>query len=121
MTVIRLDDSTLHVQFPGWEALMVGRSAYSVDRDTITGVELLPGWSSELLGARSGLVVSGHLKVGTFRHPSGARRLVAMRRGLPLLRVRLAGPAGGHEFDELLVSDAQAEQLFESLRKDARR
>ncbi|MFS0700526.1 hypothetical protein AB6N24_11195 [Cellulomonas sp. 179-A 4D5 NHS] len=118
MTAIRLDDTTLHVQFPGWEALMAGRSSYTVDRDAVADVELLPGWSSELLGVRSGLAVSGRLKVGTFRHPSGVRRLVAMRRGLPLLRVRLAG---GHEFDELLVSDARAERLFESLQKDVRR
>ncbi|GEA87984.1 hypothetical protein [Cellulomonas cellasea] len=117
MTAIRLDASTLNLHFPGWEALMVGRSWYTVDRDAITRAELLPGWSSEVLGTRSGLVVSGRIKVGTFRHPSGVRRLVAMRRGLPLLRLTLAG----EEFDELLVSDAGAGGIVDALGKGVRR
>lgn len=117
MTAIRLDATTLHLQFPGWEALMVGRSHYAVARDAISGAEVQPGWSSEVLGMRSGLAVSGHLKVGRFRHPSGVRRLVAMRRGLPLLRLTLAG----QEFDEVLVSDAHAERILDALGKDVRR
>ncbi|WP_258724485.1 hypothetical protein [Cellulomonas sp. NS3] len=116
MTAIRLDASTLHLQFPGWEALMAGRSHYAVARDAISAAELLPGWTSEVLGARSGLVVSGRIKVGTFRHPSGVRRLVAMRRGLPLLRLTLVG----QEFDELLVSDVHAERIADALGKDVR-
>lgn len=120
MTVIRLDRSSLHVEFPSWEAVMAGRSRYVVDRDAITGVELLPGWTSEVLGIRSGLVVSGWLKLGTFRHPSGVRRLVAMRRGLPVLRVRLTGRAAGQEFDELLLSDPDAERILDALRDEVR-
>lgn len=117
MTAIRLDATALHVRFSGWEAVLAGRSGCTVQRHEITGVELLPGWSSEVLGLRSGLAVSGFLKVGTFRHPSGTRRLVAMRRGLPLLRLRLTG----HEFDELLLSDADAQHLADALREGSPR
>ena len=115
MTTIRVDDAALHVDFPGWEAWMAGRSSYTVDRRAITRVELLPGWSSEVLGLRSGFVVSGSIKLGTFRHPSGMHRLVAMRRGLPLLRIGLTGRAAGEEFDELLVSVGDADRVLGAL------
>lgn len=121
MTTIRVDESALHVEFPGWEAWMAGRSRYAVDRRAITRIELLPGWSSEVLGPRSGLVVSGSIKLGVFRHPSGTRRLVAMRRGRPLLRIGLAGRAAGQEFDELLLSDADPQRILEALGQGDRR
>ncbi|GAA1846440.1 hypothetical protein [Agromyces salentinus] len=117
MTAIRVDASTLRVEFPAWEAMMAGRSQYSVAYAAISRVELLPGWSAEVLGVRSGLVVSGRIKLGTFRHPSGVRRLVAMRRGLPLLRIGLAG----QEFDELLLSDVDAPRIHHAIAKEVRR
>jgi hypothetical protein len=89
MTHTHFDHRELTVLFPGWEAAMAGRRSFSVGADQILGVELLDGWTSEVLGYRSGLVVSGYRKLGVFTHPSGTRRLVSMKRGLPLLRFRL--------------------------------
>ena len=117
MTVIRVDAAALHLEFPGWEAAMTGRGAFTAPREAIACVELLPGWTSEVLGMRSGLVVSGFVKLGTFRHPSGTRRLVAMRRGAPVLRV---GLRSGSEFDELLFSDPDAAAIAAALAEGAR-
>lgn len=77
----------------------------------VTGARAEPGWTSQVLGMRTGTVVSGFLKLGSFTHPDGTRRLVAMRRGMPLLRVRLAG----QDYDELLLSTPQASDLAAAL------
>lgn len=114
MTHARYDHDTLHLHFPGWEAIMVRRSSLAVPAAAILGVDVAPGWSSEILGIRSGLVVSGLRKLGTFRHPDGTRRLVSMKRGLPLLRVRVSRAQTG--FDELLVSLPDAAAVAEALR-----
>ncbi|WP_420110640.1 hypothetical protein [Pseudactinotalea sp.] len=66
---------------------------------------------------RSGLAISGYRKLGTFTHPSGARRLVSMRRGYPLLRIAVDRISVG--FDEILLSTAAAESIAADLRSDA--
>lgn len=114
MTTLNVDDHLLTLTFPGWERLMVGRAGYSVALDAIESVEAMPGWSSEVLGWRSGLAISGIRKLGIYRHPDGTRRLVSMTRGLPLLRIRLRDRevAG---FDELLVSTPEAAEVAAEL------
>ncbi|MFE7223345.1 hypothetical protein ACFU7D_01040 [Nocardioides sp. NPDC057577] len=120
MTTLRVEDHVLTLTFPGWERLMAGRAAHSVAITAIDSVEMLPGWSSEILGWRSGLVISGFRKLGTFRHPDGTRRLVSMTRGLPLLRIRLHDREAGAGFDELLVSTPDAAELVARLDARAR-
>lgn len=103
----RTGRTELRLSFPGWERWMVGRGAYAVPASAITAVRTEANWTSEILGMRRGLVVSGYLKVAAFIHPNGTRRLVSMRRGLPLLRISLQG----EEFDELLISTPEADAL----------
>ncbi|WP_193105677.1 hypothetical protein [Brachybacterium sp. FME24] len=119
MTQVSYDCARLRIDFPGWEALMARRGSVEVPREAIASVQVEPGWSSEILGLRSGLVVSGYRKVGTFRHPSGTRRLVSMTRGLPLLRVRVDRAVTG--FDELLLSTGHAEEIAQALLAEAAR
>lgn len=104
MTQVRFEDGRLAVEFPGWESLMTGRRSFAVPAEAIARVEVLDGWTSEVLGFRSGLVVSGYRKVATYVHPSGMRRLVSMKRGIPLLRIGMHSRDAGHGFDELLLS-----------------
>lgn len=116
---LNLDHSgrpTLRLVFPGWERLMVSRREYTIPADVITDVRTEQDWTSEVLGFRSGLVVSGVVKLARFTHPNGTRRLVAMRRGLPLLRIRLSG----QEFDEVLVSTPNADTFRSRLMGFAR-
>ncbi|MEE2030903.1 hypothetical protein [Rhodococcus chondri] len=110
------DEATLHLSFSWWETLLVGRSALAVPLSSITSVEVLPGWSYEILGIRFGLTVSGYLKVGIFLHPRGTKRLVAMRRGQPVLRVGLRRGKTAEKFDELLISAPNAYGVAEALR-----
>lgn len=90
---------------------MVRRASFEVPASAVTAVRVHPGWSHEVLGLRSGMVVSGVMKLATFRHFDGTRRLVAMRRGIELLRVSLQHPT----FDEILVSTPEAAAIAHEL------
>ncbi len=114
MTNVRSDRTGVHVQFPGWEATMTGLPQLAIPSSAIRDASAERGWTSEVLGARSGLVISGYRKLGTFRHPSGVRRLVSMRRGRPLLRITVDRAAVG--FDEILLSTEDAESIAAELR-----
>ncbi|SDS18074.1 hypothetical protein SAMN04489812_1129 [Microlunatus soli] len=116
MPAIELDRHRLMVRFTGWESLMVRRQTLEVPIGSIDRVEVLPDWTSESLGLRVGLVISGWYKLGTFTHPSGTRRLVAMKRGLPVLRLGLTGPAdAAPRFDELLLSTQRASEIASTI------
>lgn len=101
------------IHFPGWEAAMTGRSTFHIPTRAILSARVEPGWTSEILGIRSGLVVSGYRKLGTFTHPSGARRLVSMKQGMPLLRLHTDRNETG--FDEILLSTDDAEQIAHAI------
>lgn len=89
---------------------MTGRRFHSVPLDAIRASEVT-GWTSEFLGWRSGLNISGYRKLGTYRHPNGTRRLVAMKVGEPVLRIRLADIPESGGFDELLISTPNAAEV----------
>ncbi|MEE2060748.1 hypothetical protein [Rhodococcus artemisiae] len=110
-------ESSLHLTFSGWEAFFVRRSDMSIPQSSIARVEVLPGWTSEVLGFRNGLAISGFLKVGTFTHPRGTKRLVVMKRGEPVLRIVLRGRQAGDEFDELLISAPNAQDIVGALQR----
>lgn len=116
MTNMTYDQTGVNVQFPRWEATMTGLPKLSIPRAAIRSVTSEPGWTSEILGMKSGLVISGYRKLGTFRHPSGLRRLVSMKRGHPLLRIAVDRAAVG--FDEILLSTDAAESIAADLRSD---
>ncbi|MBG0832456.1 alpha/beta fold hydrolase [Planomonospora sp. ID67723] len=71
-----------------------------------------------LTGARGlrapGLAVPGRVRIGTWRRP-GSRAFVAVRRGVPAVRVALSGT----RYDELLVGDEHAPELAGRIRASA--
>ncbi|UGS27299.1 hypothetical protein [Microbacterium resistens] len=119
MTEVEYTGRAVRVLFPGWESAMAGRASFTASNDVVRDAAAAPGWTSEILGMRSGLVVSGFRKLGVFTHPSGVRRLVSMKRGLPLLRILLDRAETG--FDELLVSTPDADALARSIREGSDR
>ncbi|GAA1309082.1 hypothetical protein [Brachybacterium tyrofermentans] len=118
MTHINIEPHQIRLEFPGWESLMTRRGTVTVPLSALRGVQVEPGWTSEVLGIRCGLVISGYRAVGTFRHPSGTRRLVSMTRGLPLLRLEVDRAATG--FDEMLLSTRDGAAIADSLHAGAR-
>lgn len=114
MTHVTGDRAGVHIQFPGWEAVMTGRQELVIPKAAIRDVSIGHGWTSEILGVRSGLVLSGFRKLGVFTHPTGMRRLVSMTRGRPLLRIAVDRAEVG--FDEVLLSTDDAESIAAALR-----
>lgn len=114
MTEVTVNNNRLTIVFPGWERLMVRRRFHSVPLDAICASQVT-GWTSEFLGYRFGLNISGYRKLGTYRHPNGTRRLVAMKAGEPVLRIRLTDGTESGEFDELLISTPNAAEVGAAL------
>jgi hypothetical protein len=114
MATTAVRDDRLVVRFSWWERLFVRRAREEVPVAATRQVEVLDHWSYQPLGARAGLIVSGLLKVGTWRSPSTAR-LVCMKRGLPTLRVVVDRQQSGGHFDELLVSTRDARETQAAL------
>jgi len=119
MTQTNHGPTGVDVRFPGWESVMAGRSFLHIPTRAILSARTEPGWTSQMLGIRSGLVVSGYRKLGTFTHPSGTRRLVSMKRGMPLLRLGTVRDETG--FDEILLSTDDAERIAHALHESLAR
>lgn len=64
MTEVTVNNNRLTIIFPGWERMMARRRFHSVPLTAIRGSEVT-GWTSEFLGWRSGLNISGYRKLGT--------------------------------------------------------
>lgn len=113
MTQTTYGPTGVTIHFPGWEAAMTGNGLLHLPRRAILAARAESGWTREILGMRSGLVVSGFRKLGTFTHPSGTRRLVSMKRGMPLLRLSTDRSETG--FDEVLLSTEDASRIAAEL------
>jgi len=108
---VHIDDTTVTVELSWWERPFAGgrarmevpraavREIATVDRPTrVTATGLL----------RSGVQVTGVLKVGRWGMESSTRRWVSVRRNLPALRISLDGDRAGLPYDELLISTPAA-------------
>jgi len=93
---------------------MVRRTVEETPVAAVRDVEVLDHWSYTPLGAHIGLIVTGLLKIGTWRTPSVAR-LVCMKRGLPTLRVAVDRQRTGGHFDELRISARDAHETADAL------
>ncbi len=119
MPNITYDNLHLRVDFGNHETLMTARRSFEVDSDAITGFEVQPGWISEVHGMRYGYHMLGLHKLGIWKHPSGTKRLIAMKRGTSVLRVRLDRSKVDGGFDELLISTPEAADIAETVKAKA--
>jgi hypothetical protein len=124
MATVRADGRTLTVELAPWERLFAGGrerlavpSAAIVDADRID----LPTRARATPGGRSGLVVTGVLKVGRWGVGTGRRQFVSVRRWIPALRLVLddegADQLGYHE---LLISTRDVDAVIATLVPEAR-
>lgn len=114
MATAAVRDGSLVVTFSRWERLFVRRSTHQTPVPAVTEAEVREHWSRQMLGVRSGLVVSGLVKIGVWRSPR-ATRLLCVRRGQPTLRVAVDRERSGGAFDELLISVPNASETCAEL------
>jgi hypothetical protein len=112
MIDVDLDDERLRVRFTSTEALLGGLRDVDVPTGAVASVEPLPDPWCAVHGKRSGVGVRGISLLGCWHGPE-CRQLVALRRDLPAVRIRLHGC----EHDELLLSTPHADLVVSRLRR----
>lgn len=111
MAAIDVQAQHVTIRMSGWEAMATRRSVLTVQRSALVAVTASEEWVTRGLGLRhGGVVVSGMLKVGIWVGLDGSRRLLAIRRGVPTLRLSCA-PDGAEGFSEVLVSAPNAHEM----------
>src|SRR5690606_41048201 len=111
MAAIDVQAQHVTVRMSGWEAMATRRSALTVQRSALIAITASEEWVTRGLGLRhGGVVVSGMLKVGIWVGLDGTRRLLAIRRGVPTLRLSCA-PGGAEGYSEVLRSEEHTSEL----------
>lgn len=116
MATMKVVGRELRVRFSRWERLAVRRAEVVVPLAAVRAIEHLGQPMAHTRGGRTGLLVSGVMKVGVWGLGAGVRQLVSVRRAVPALRITLDRQASGARFDELLISTADAARLAQSIR-----
>ncbi|KLI99841.1 MULTISPECIES: hypothetical protein [Streptomyces] len=115
MALMKISGTDLTVTFSGWERMWLKRDKVTVPLAALRRVDPVRDPLREAHGTRSGIQVSGFAKVGTWGLVKGPRQLVAAYRGSPGLHVLLDRAAASADFDELVLSVDEADQLAEQL------
>lgn len=111
MATVEVRDQEVTIRMPAWEAVMARRGTVTIARAAVSRVSVTGAWVSEQFGVRhGGLVVSGIKKVGVWLGLDGTRRLLAMRRGVPTLRL-WCDPERAEGFSQVLISTPAAYDL----------
>lgn len=112
MTSATIRDDVLEVRFTTGEKIAGLLRDREIPLAAITGIEVVPDGLAAVRGLRApGLGLPRLRMIGTWRGRSG-RRLVAVKRGVPTLRLRLAG----QHYTAALLSVPNAHQLAAELR-----
>ncbi|MGC4937796.1 hypothetical protein [Kribbella sp. DT2] len=119
MATVRANDTTVTVGLSWWERLFAaGRPRLVIPLDAIAtiGVVEQPTRWTATPGARSGIVITGVLKVGRWGLGTGVRHFVSVRRNRPAVRLMLT-PEGADVtgYDVVLVSTPDAEAIARDL------
>jgi hypothetical protein len=103
MAWLEIDGEHLSVRFSAKERVLGLTRDQVIPLTAVRSVTPVRSWA-EVRGLRMGLGLPGVWLLGTWRSRR-RRQLVALRRGVPALRIRLAG----QKYDELLISTPEAE------------
>lgn len=125
MATVRGDGRALTIELTRWEGLFVGnRRRLVVPLTSLAGAERVdrPTRFAATPGGRSGLAITGVLKIGRWGIGTGTRRLVVVRRWVPALSVALT-PEGADQlgYDTVLISTRDVDTLLADLVQEAGR
>ncbi|MEU5941003.1 hypothetical protein ABZ807_17830 [Micromonospora sp. NPDC047548] len=116
MATTTLTHDRVHIRFTSGERLWTRRERLSVPLTAVREASHAPEPLRLPRGARSGIAISGFLKIGTWGIFGGPRQLVSARRGQPGLHL-LVDRAAAAGYDEIVLSDPAAPTLVESIRQ----
>lgn len=116
MATVRITEGLITIEFGPWERFFAGRTQHAIP---LTAVRRAVATDRPLRvprGARRGLAVSGHTKIGVWGLVRGPRQLVAVNRNRPGLHLLLDRAGSGGEFDEVVVSVPDVDRLVKDIR-----
>ncbi|MEV5893515.1 hypothetical protein [Nonomuraea fuscirosea] len=119
MATVMINDSLIAIEFGLWERMFAGRSRHVVPAHAVRQALVTPRPLSVARGARKGLAVSGHAKIGVWGLFGGPRQLVAATRDQPGVHLILDRARSGGEFDEIVLSVPDADRLVAAIRRVA--
>jgi hypothetical protein len=117
MAQLRIETTDIVVTFARWERLFTRRAELKVPLAQVKGVTYVRQPVSTVRGLRSGLLVTGLLKVGVWFGIPPGRRLVSVRRGVPAVRLELTDH---NHYAAVIVSTPKAAELAVEIRPGAR-
>ncbi|TWD79613.1 hypothetical protein FB561_0677 [Kribbella amoyensis] len=115
MATVRMDDRQVTIELTRWERLFAGgRARFVLPREAIASTDFVehPTRWQATPGGRSGIIVTGVLKVGRWGVGTRTRLFVSARRWIPAVRFGLT-PEGADltGYDAFLISTEDAAAL----------
>lgn len=117
MATVMIVDGLIAIEFGRWERIFTGRSRHTIPLKAVRQAVVAHEPLRIARGARRGLTVSGHTKIGVWGLAGGPRQLVAAHRNQLGAHLILDRVSSGGEFDEVVVSVPDAERLVEAIRR----
>ncbi|WP_433393882.1 hypothetical protein [Micromonospora sp. KLBMP9576] len=114
MAAITLTPTHLHIRFTPGERMWTRRGELDVPLSAVRDATTVADPLRLARGARSGLAVSGFVKIGVWGVLGGPRQLVSARAGQPGLHLVVERKATG--YDEILLSDPTAPAVVHEIR-----
>ncbi|MEO3796629.1 hypothetical protein ABGB14_41075 [Nonomuraea sp. B10E15] len=119
MATVMITDGLITIEFGRWERMFTGRSRQLIPAHAVRQAVVTHQPLRVARGARKGLAVSGHTKIGVWGLFGGPRQLVAANRDQSGAHLILDRASSGGEFDEVVLSVPDAGRLVEEIRRVA--
>ncbi|MFC4118000.1 hypothetical protein [Nonomuraea zeae] len=104
MATVTITGASVTIEFGPWERLFAGRARHAIPLAAVRRASATDEPLRIPRGARKGLTVSGHTKIGVWGIYGGPRQLVSVSRHLPAVHLLLDRTSSGGEFDEVVIS-----------------
>ncbi|MFI6921274.1 hypothetical protein ACIBIZ_15065 [Nonomuraea spiralis] len=116
MATVMVNEGRVTIGLGRWERLLAGRGGYVFPLEAVREVRVAGEPLRVPRGARRGLAVTGHTKIGVWGLYGGPRQLVSVTRDVPAVHLLLDRAAAGGEFDEVVISLPDAARVAATLR-----
>ncbi|NBE79416.1 hypothetical protein [Micromonospora rubida] len=118
MATTTLTPGHLHIRFTAGERMWTRQQQLTVPLTAVRDATAVAEPLRLARGARSGLTISGFVKIGVWGVLGGPRQLVSARAGQPGLHLTLDRTATG--YDEILLSDPTTPTVVDAIRHTTR-
>ncbi|MFF4196867.1 hypothetical protein [Nonomuraea sp. NPDC001831] len=120
MATVWVGEGMVVIEFGRWERFLTGHGRYTLPLASVREARVADDPLRVPRGARKGLSVAGHVKIGVWGLFGGRRQLVSVTGDTPAVHLLLDRAASGGEFDEVVVSVPDAGGVAAAVRAAVR-